>query len=250
VGLVLPEYRQYGINTELLRYSYDTVANRYGIAEVYGEAVCNHTIMQRAIEPMLFTPRALEVDLMPGKAYRKEGTTAGRVATLLAFRPYLDRPQNVFVPKAYAEAFPFLYLTLKERSFQPSQAETPLEGITSGTSSTFEFAEVTRITVERPGADLHRFLKEACDDGGTKGAVVFQLYLPLSSQDVSAAVEVARGMGFFLGGVMPRWFDDDGLLLQKMAYRPHWEDIQLYQKRSKQLMQMIKADWERSLTPA
>jgi GNAT superfamily N-acetyltransferase len=250
VGLVLPDYRKSGISTALLRYSYDTVAYRYGIAEVYGEAVCNHTIMQRTIEPMRFTPRALEVDLMPGEAYRKEGTTAGRVATLLAFRSYIDRPQTVYIPAAYAEALDFLYLGIKERSFQPSRPETPLEDVTEGSSRTFDFAGVTRITAARPGADLRQFLQNACEDGSSKGAIVFQLYLPLSSAAISAAVGIARSMGFFLGGVLPRWFDADGLLMQKMAHRPHWEDIQLHQDRSRQIMEIVKSDWEQSLTAA
>jgi hypothetical protein len=46
-----------------------------------------------------------------------------------------------------------------------------------------------------------------------------------------------------LGGILPRWFDDDGLLIQRVQGRPGWENINLAFDRSKNILEIIKADW-------
>ncbi len=33
-------------------------------------------------------------------------------------------------------------------------------------------------------------------------------------------MKILREKGFFLGGVLPQWFDDDGLLMQKVLFTP------------------------------
>src|SRR5208337_3316838 len=48
-GLVLPEYRQGGINQLMLYYVYERLAPELGIAETWGEAVCNHVYMQKTV---------------------------------------------------------------------------------------------------------------------------------------------------------------------------------------------------------
>jgi hypothetical protein len=49
-----------------------------------------------------------------------------------------------------------------------------------------------------------------------------------------------------LGGVLPQWFDDDGLLMQKLLFNPDFESIQLYSDRALRIRELVKADWQRS----
>lgn len=53
-----------------------------------------------------------------------------------------------------------------------------------------------------------------------------------------------RGRGFFLRGLLPPWFDDDGLLMQKIMDRPDREGIHLYSGRAIRILGMVKWDRE------
>ena len=57
-------------------------------------------------------------------------------------------------------------------------------------------------------------------------------------------VDCLRRRGYFLGGLLPRWFDSDGLLMQKTAARPGWEDMQIYFERAQKIAALARADWE------
>ena len=51
-GLVLKEFRQYGINKRMLEFVFDEwVPKQENIEETFGEAVCNHPFMQRVMSP-------------------------------------------------------------------------------------------------------------------------------------------------------------------------------------------------------
>ena len=52
-GLVLKEFRQYGVNKRMLEFVFDEwVPKQDGIEETFGEAVCNHPFMQRVMWPI------------------------------------------------------------------------------------------------------------------------------------------------------------------------------------------------------
>jgi hypothetical protein len=60
---------------------------------------------------------------------------------------------------------------------------------------------------------------------------------------VATAVEILRARGFFLGGVLPRWFDQDGLLMQKVPPQPNWEGIKIYSSNNQRIFQLVHQDW-------
>jgi hypothetical protein len=78
-----------------------------------------------------------------------------------------------------------------------------------------------------------------------KGVVVLQVWLKLSWPWIGHAVNILRKRGFFLGGILPRWFDVDGMLMQKIIGQPNWEGIQLHSDRAKKILEIVKADWQR-----
>ena len=66
VGLVRKKYRSLGVKTRTLGYLYEEFIPRYPeIEEVFGEAVCNHPYVQKAIRPSRYVETAIEVALMP-----------------------------------------------------------------------------------------------------------------------------------------------------------------------------------------
>ena len=73
---------------------------------------------------------------------------------------------------------------------------------------------------------------------------IFQVWLPLASPFVSAATDILRGHGYFLGGMLPCRRNGDGLLMQKVSQAPDWESIALYSERAKRIGEMIRRDWQ------
>ena len=55
-----------------------------------------------------------------------------------------------------------------------------------------------------------------------------------------------REGGYFFGGALPRWFDNDGFLMQKLLCPPNFEGIVLVSDFANELLNVIKADWQRA----
>ncbi len=60
---------------------------------------------------------------------------------------------------------------------------------------------------------------------------------------VGEAVGLLRGHGYFLGGVLPRWFNDDGLLMPRIFGIPDWDGISLFTDRAKKILELVQTDW-------
>ncbi|MHB8907795.1 MAG: hypothetical protein ACYDAA_02815 [Syntrophales bacterium] len=248
VGLVLKEYRNSGANKCMLRYLYEEfVPRKENIQEVFGEAVCNHPYMQKAIATFHYVETAIEVALMPAEAYTKEKSAAGRVATLTAFRCYLPKPHGIFLPAAYDETLRRIYGRLDDtRDLGISVDRIPAAAATRAEMEIFDFARVARIAVHEIGADFPDSLAGLEARGREKNAVVFQAWVNLTTPWVGKAVELLRDRGYFFGGALPRWFDGDGLLMQKLICPPDFEGIVLESDFAKELLNVIQEDWRRA----
>ena len=78
-----------------------------------------------------------------------------------------------------------------------------------------------------------------------KGSVVIQVWLKLTSPWIGEVVKVLQAKGFFLGGLLPQWFDDDGFLMQKILFMPDFDSIQLYSDDSRRIADLVSADCQR-----
>ena len=55
--------------------------------------------------------------------------------------------------------------------------------------------------------------------------------------------ELLRTQGFFFGGLAPRWFGADGVMMQQLFdSEPDYEETKLYSQEAKDLMAFIRAD--------
>ncbi|MHB8069293.1 MAG: GNAT family N-acetyltransferase [Desulfobaccales bacterium] len=242
--LTAPNYRGGVLGVRLIEYSIKKVAPQFGIATIFGEVVCNHIAMQKISAMMKFVPCALEVDLMPAEAYAQEGSASGRVAALMFFDIISPQPQMIQVPGAYAEMVNFIYSGIKhECRFVPSSRELPGAQETRVETQIFDFAKVARFTVQEVGADFASVFDKAENAARQQGAIVLQVWLQLSWPWVGRAVDLLRSRGYFAGGVLPRWLDVDGLLLQKVIGPPHWDGIQVFGERAGRILEMVRADW-------
>ena len=250
VGLVLKEYRNLGVNTRLMEYLYEEfVPQQENIEELFGEAVCNHVFIQKAAARFKHIETALEIALMPAAAYTQEKSAFGRVANLDYFRCYKPKPHLIYVPKPYEEELRWIYSRLDDsREINPAdvKAKAP-EGTTSRIEmKLFDFAQVARINVHEIGDDFTEAFRNMEAQAITSKAVVLQVCLNLTILWIATTVNMLRDRGYFFGGALPRWFDVDGLLMQKVRCSPDFEDIVLESEDAEKLLEIIQEDWERT----
>ncbi len=244
-GLVPVEYRKHGIARAMNQCLTEGIAMSYDIDAVFGEAVCNHPYMQKAWAGQGASETALEVDLMPAESYAREGSATGRVASLHMTRMYRSMEHTVYAPQEYDEAMRFIYdgftsgaVISRAGDVAPENKETFIE------SRFFEFASVARLTVRTAGPDFRDVLESLEADALGKGMIVVQVWLDLSWPWIGQPTEHLRKRGYFFGGVLPRWFGADGLLMQKVTVTPNWEGIHLYSERARRIRDIIREDHE------
>lgn len=248
VGLVLKEYRNLGVNGRILRFLYEEfVPQKPHIEEVFGEAVCNHIFQQKVLPVHKFVATAIEVALMPAEAYSKEKSAVGRVATLDVFRCYHSRPHRIYLPAAYEETLRWIYAQLDDtRQLDLSAKDIPSATNSRGNLKVFESAQVARMAVHEIGSDFNAYFSELEAQALEQNAVVLQAWVNLTTPWVGKAADMLRNKGYFFGGALPRWFDGDGLLMQKLLCPPDFDSIQLVSEFAKKLLSVVKADWQRT----
>ena len=247
-GVVHASYRGgKGVFTRLVAHGVDVGAEAFGIEAVYAESVCNHVFSQKLCHGLGFATMAAEVDLMPASAYEQEKSAPGRVASVLDFKTIRPKPHQVFLPGAYEEALRYIYSGLDDqRELLISTDASPARSSTLIKTQYFDFAQVARLAVWDAGVDFAQVLDQEEKGVKEKGAIIIQVWLNLSQPWVGQAAEILMLNGYFLGGLLPRWFDGDGLLMQKIMKQPDWEGIQLHFDRAKQILALVKSDWART----
>jgi len=248
-GLVHPSYSGgRGIFSGLGVHGEKTAAPQFGVEVIFGEPVCNHVFSQRAVASAGYITHTFEVDLIPGTANDKEKKALGRVSTLLDFKTLKPKPHEVYIPKVYQEPFHYLYNGLDDkRQIRVSAAEQSLEIPTDLDIQVFDFAQVARIAVNQVGTDFITVLVQEEKKLLARKVLIIQIWLNLSWPWINAVVLKLQAVNYFLGGLLPRWFDTDGILMQKIIGRPNWEGIQLQFDRAKKLFEWVRTDWERTL---
>ncbi|MBN1277582.1 MAG: hypothetical protein JXA35_08825 [Deltaproteobacteria bacterium] len=247
-GLVHKYYRGgKGIFTKMVAHGLEMASQRFGFDGVYAESVCNHVFSQRLTRDLGLSTHAIEVDLMPATAYVKEESAAGRVASLLEFLSLKPRTHRVYLPPVYKDSLSFIYSGLDDKR----ELAVSDEALSSNSKSEiktqlFSYAQVARLAVTDTGDDFEPAIRNEEITVRQQGVSVIQVWLKLSSGSVGEAVEILRSRGYFLGGVLPRWFDDDGLLMQKIFIAPSWEGIQIEYERARELLEIVRIDWEES----
>jgi len=246
-GLVLKEYRSLGITEGIAKHLMDEVVPRLGIEEVFGEPTCAHVTMQKLSAGIGFIETALELCLVPANLYDRKKPASERMSTLLQFRCFKPKPHSIFLPRVYEDELRFLYSALDDERTLVSTAEVAPEAVpTELRMQIYDAAQVAKIAIPRAGQDLASRLAELEQEALSKDVRVLQVWLKLDTPTVAAAVATLRSKGYFIGGILPRWFDTDGLLMQRLRCRPDFEVLALHSDRARSILQMVTQDWERA----
>jgi hypothetical protein len=233
------------LGTKINEYVCEQMVPRLDIEIVFGEAVCNHVYMQKSWATFGTMESAIEVDLMPAEAYAAEGSAKGRVATLFMSRVYKPREQTVYLPQLYEEQLRFVYAPLSDGcTFAEGRRDLP-DTASEVNVQVFDAAGVARFTVSAAGKDFEQVFAERAAGLEERGIIVYQVWLNLAWPFIDALVETLNRKDYFFGGLLPRWYGSDGLLMQRIADRPHWEGINLYSEKAEAILASIRADWTR-----
>ena len=187
----------------------------------------------------------IEIDLMPGEIYKKDPTVNGRVAVLDMFRSFTQKPHAVYVPEVYEDIIRYIYSGFDDsRTIASSTANLPPDQSTELSSKVFEFAGVARVTVHITGSDFEQIFTLNEHSLLNQDIKIIQVWLKSSWPWIGEVVKILQRKGYFFGGVFPRWFDVDGLLLQKVSGQPNWKGIHLYSDRAENIFRSIRDDWD------
>ena len=242
--LVLKEYRTSFAAFRINEYVADKLLRQVCPDGIFGEAVCNHIITQKSTRLAGLSETALEVGLMPQEVYIKENEAADRISCVMFFRSWKDRPREIFIPDAYREQIAFILADLgTDVTLRPEGKTAPRRETATVMDTVFiEFAGVGRVNLAAVGTDFPACLSAFEADMDSRNAAVRQFFVNLSDPAGTAAVQMLKAQGYFFGGLLPRWFDTDGILMQKLLKLPDFNAIRLHSPKAGTIREMVAAD--------
>ncbi len=245
--IVAPVYRGTFAAFQISAYQIEKLPAEIPLDGIFGEAVCNHTMTQKSSLHFGFSETALELDLLPRAGDQEASHPDGRVSCLVVFHNYRDTHRRVFIPPTYAGEIAFLLGDAGlDREVEPDIIPPPTPAPSEVAVAWFNAASVGRFTVAVAGADFAARIRQVEIAADEQKIAVRQCFLCLGAPGVASAVEVLREHRYFLGGYVPRWFDTDGLLLQKLTHHPNFDGINLHSEKARRILEYVRADWQRS----
>jgi len=224
-----------------------------GVDALFGEAVCHHLSTQKLSAGTRFLPCALEIGLMPEKAYSGENLD-GRASCLMQARVDSSGAGDLCVPASWrdeVEALRSAWTLDRRVSLVGPDVDAPEGTTTDASVVAFDFAGVTRVNAGRIGMDFAARLSESIRTARERGHVLLQVFLSLGDPWVGGAARRLRDEGFFFGGFLPSWFGaagagPDALLLQRLLAPVDIADILVLNGQATMVRDLVTADMERA----
>jgi hypothetical protein len=246
-GMVLPAYRFTFAALCMQDYILDLLDSIEGVCEIFGEAVCNHVITQKMLALAGAEETGLELGLLPAEGFKDLEFPDSRVSTVLGFRTVRDKTHDVYLPVDYAKALEFILSGMDiSRKIMESPGNIPPDSATELAPQFIDYAHVARFNLNRVGEDFPKVLEELEMNAQNRQAQVMQVFVNLGDPGSGWAVALLRQRGFFFGGFLPRWFDTDGFLMQKLVVLPRFESIKLSSDRARKILDIVREDIERN----
>jgi hypothetical protein len=247
--LVIPEYGQTDLSSRLIRHCFDLAMNRIATLDgVFAEAVCCHYFSQLNTAKNGMIDCGVELDQLDGSSFKDgKSNKAGmaRVSCVLSLWEVTDPVEPEYLPIQYEEVLRRIAETLRPRTFFPSTAMLPAHGTTRLEEKDYPSAQTRKIAVPIVGSDWPAVVGDILNRARERRVISLQVTLNTACPHISAAVDVLREQGFFFGGMAPRWFGTDGVLMQRLfGSETEYEETKLYTRTAKELLSFIKSDRE------
>jgi len=108
----------------------------------------------------------------------------------------------------------------------------------------FAHAGVCRCMVTTPGEGISAQIATLEWELRRDNYALIQFVIDLGKPWSSSTVNQLRSQGFSLGGLLPIWFGDDGLLMQKHFVDPEFDDMKILSDRGRHLLEIVRRDWQ------
>ncbi|MFB3905721.1 MAG: hypothetical protein ACE15E_19920 [Acidobacteriota bacterium] len=244
--IVRKEYRNSRAAFEINDFVLKRLPIEADLEALFAEAVCKHLIIQKAARRAGGFETGIELDLMPAGAYEMEGRGAGRIAGLPVFRVLKDKAHDIHVPEVYRDLVGRCVQEIGlDRSIRPVEEGAAETGDSAFTVRYFEEAAVARLSVSKAGNGAVAAIDEFEATASSKACQVRQIFLNIGTGGAARLLPDLFSRGYFFGGYLPRWFDEDGFLLQKLTEKPNLEAIVLYSDWAKELLEFTLRDRDR-----
>lgn len=219
-GAVHPKTRGRSILSEMLSFSLDLVENFQSCNVLYAEPVTNHVFTQKPLIAAGFRDTGILYNFVPGEMMQQEEGKQLSVAILMQFRPRKDRSaREVHLPARYIEIAEAIYGSLK-------LGRTILtDGIADGANRMhcrFNVQENTdmgcvKIYVTAPGKNINEVNGVANRALSSRSFRLVHCYVPIKYPESINTVNDLQNVGFTFGAILPNWWGDDVILMQKTA---------------------------------
>jgi GNAT superfamily N-acetyltransferase len=245
VGLmVLPEFRKSGLGGDLARALLEDVFPTLKWGVRYTESVTAHVRSKKVDIAMGHVHCALALENVPAKTFGHDKVfgDVSRGSSIMSFFENREDPSTgtTVIPARYADVIQELASGFSPRIFTEDMASQ--EEISELQVIPFADAGTVYLVGKKVGEDMSVELDKVLEE--ISGMYCTLLQLPLVP-GISAAVEVARERGFFLGGFLPGWFPEgDGILLQRLTSEPDWDAIKVLSGKGKRLLELVRNDRE------
>ncbi|WP_277057887.1 hypothetical protein [Trichlorobacter lovleyi] len=212
---------------------------------IIGEAVCHHYFTQVGAVKLGFQECGLALDLLDGASFSEHRPETERVACVVQLYELSDPQGPCYLPEQYRAFLHGIYERLRPRILLPGTSPLPRHGETVATDHWFEEAGTWRFSVSAIGEDWGMFLDRILVKSRERKAVCLQLIVSTALPCISEAVAQLRQRGFFIGGLYPRWFGNDAVMLQQLfGKEPDYEGIKLYTGVARKMLHDIRSDRE------
>jgi hypothetical protein len=242
--IVAPEYKHTHVSNLLANSYFSPHLQQKGKSDgLFGEAVCCHYFSQVGSSKAGLIDCALELDQLDGASFKDNRAGTARVSCVLNFLEHTDPPSPVYVPQEYAGILQKLSLPLRPRVFRPSTAPLSTADATRTEERYYASARTWKWAVWEIGTDWPAKVAELLSAAKQRGVISLQVSLNMACPPIGTAAQSLRSHGFFLGGLLPRWFGSDGLLLQQVfGAETDYDQTLLYTRTAKELLTFIRAD--------
>ena len=242
--VVVPDYKQTDVSSLLFAaYFNGALAGGTSNDGLMGEAVCCHYFTQVGNIKAGASDVALELDQLDGPSFIGNRTGSARVSCVLAFLENSAPEGPIYLPAIYAPILAKLLQPLQPRIVLHDAAPLPTTGTTQREERYYQSVQTCKFSVHSIGADWPVFAAGVVAEAKRRGVVSLQIILNMACPQLDAAVQTLKSNGFFFGGLAPRWFGPDGLLMQQvLGQETEYEHIKLYSATAKEILAWIQAE--------
>ena len=240
--IVVPAYNKTDAGTLLARYFGDPAVWPEGVTGVFASTVCHHYFSQVICAKAGWIASAIQLDLFDAAILHDRPADIDRISCALFFSLMPPTGGCSYWPTAYRE----ILSSLAAARHEP-QGELSTESLPAATATAMDIIPITasrsmKVNVLRVGGDWAAVADRLVAEARRQRLLSVQLFIDTSCPAIGEAVEILRAHGFFFGGLAPRWFGSDGLLMQLVFADTRYELIKLYPDTVRNLLAFICTD--------